>query len=117
MSLILIVEDDDLLRRTYERILKHDYDFISVDSVELAIEVLKIQRADLVLSDCDMGRLSGVDLWQWCRSHRPSLPFMMLSGRGARPVKYKGVYFTKPIMPKALRTAINSLLIEQNQKG
>jgi CheY-like chemotaxis protein len=80
---ILVVDDDALVRGVSMRLLGRAGYKVStaVDGVE-AIEWLKSadNKADLVLLDLAMPRLSGVDTMLEIRKLRPGLPIVLCSG-------------------------------------
>ena len=81
---ILLVEDEPALLSTLATFLRlKGIEAIETESGEAAIEVLESgQRVDLVLSDIEMpGLINGVDLAQWIRANRPTLPVVLTSGR------------------------------------
>ena len=63
MARILIAEDDDLTRELLVRALKRDqYELVQTSDGAEAIARLKAERFDLVLSDVQMSRASGMEL-------------------------------------------------------
>ena len=72
---LLIVDDDEELRLILSsRLQKHKFITIEAESGEQAIEKLKTEKIDLVLSDLRMGEISGIDLLRWTKEHKP-MPF------------------------------------------
>ena len=63
MSRILLVDDDaSLLKLMSMRLRSQGYEVDAVDSAEGALDRLRQQRADLVLSDLRMGGMDGLAL-------------------------------------------------------
>ncbi len=83
LAKILLVEDQDDVRKTIEEILRrigHD-----VSSVSSGLEGLDTIREnptgyDLILTDHNMPKMTGLELAQQVHLDLPSLPFIMLSG-------------------------------------
>lgn len=79
---VLLVEDQDSLRRSLERgLLLHSYEVIAVSTVEDAKAALLRERIDLLLSDVTLhGAGAGFGLAIWARALRPGLPMLLISG-------------------------------------
>ena len=90
MKRILIVEDDEVIRELMRKNLESEgYRCIEAENGAAAIEWLTQNQADVVVSDCHMPILGGLELLDWLVEHRTSqLPtFIMISGNfpeGAR---------------------------------
>ena len=83
MKRILLVEDDEVIRELMRRILETDgYICMEVEDGAAAIEWLKQNQADVVVSDCHMPKLGGLELFDWLvENHYSRLPvFIMISG-------------------------------------
>jgi CheY-like chemotaxis protein len=82
-SLILVVEDEDLVRQSTADFLRmSDFGVVEATTADAAIELLASGAAvDLVFSDVRMpGRHNGFDLAKWINAHRPHLPVLLTSG-------------------------------------
>ncbi len=77
---ILIIDDDEQIRRLLESLLRDDHDCVVSQSAEEAIEVLKTNRFDLVISDINMGGISGLDLVPFVLREAPDTVVVMISG-------------------------------------
>ena len=83
MTRILLVEDDEVVRVLMKKILEADgYRCIEVEDGAVAIEWLTDNHADVVVSDCHMPNLDGLELLDWLVKHRASRwpVFIMVSG-------------------------------------
>lgn len=70
MSRILLVDDDaSLLKLMSMRLRSQGYEVDTADSAEGALDRLRQQRADLVLSDLRMGAWTD---WRYSSGSRPS---------------------------------------------
>lgn len=79
---ILVVDDDDSVRRLVSRILtKRGYSVLAASDGIEAISVLRA-RADigLVLTDLAMPRMSGSRLAEYLRANEPRVPVLLMSG-------------------------------------
>jgi CheY-like chemotaxis protein len=83
---ILAVDDQPALTEVVTRMLHPDgHAVVSACSGEQALEELKTQSFDVVLSDLAMGYgMSGWDLAAQVREHWPEVRFILMSGWGAR---------------------------------
>jgi PAS domain S-box-containing protein len=80
---VLLVEDNVEVRQvTASRLAELGYSVIDVDGGPAALEILKSDQAvDVVFSDIVMaGGMSGFDVAQWVRTHRPGLKMLLTSG-------------------------------------
>jgi putative nucleotidyltransferase with HDIG domain len=77
---ILLVEDDETLRRLIARTLEtKGYSVVQAEDGEKARDLLMSVAFDLVISDVKMTKLSGLELYKWNRENRP-VPFIFMTG-------------------------------------
>lgn len=118
--LILCIEDEPSLREDIAVDLREaGYAVIAVASAADALDLLRRQRPDLILSDIVMPRMDGHALLAHLRSARPDLddiPFVFLTALSAREQMIAGRragaddYLTKPIDYDLLRAIVSSRL-------
>jgi CheY-like chemotaxis protein len=85
---ILVVDDEALLRELMTALLAAaGYIVANVGSGEEALGRLKKERFDLVVTDNQMRRMSGVELATAIKERSPSLPVVMFSGNPPRKKK------------------------------
>jgi two-component system response regulator FlrC len=85
---ILIVDDDDILRRVHETVLSlAGYGTNSAADGEEALAMLAAGDFDLVLTDGNMPRLDGHGLVRAIRASGNQIPVMMVSGSLASGAK------------------------------
>lgn len=66
---ILVIDDDVLVRKSVEKLLKKEaYEVVSVESAHLAVEEIKKRKFDLVISDIRMPGKNGIDAVKEIRS-------------------------------------------------
>jgi DNA-binding response OmpR family regulator len=121
---VLLVENDLHLRPVVARLMRC-FGFDSVaeagDGKE-ALSQLEGQSVDLILTDCDMPGMDGIDLTRKLRQRGDTTPIIMLSGRDDAKIVAKarraGVsdYIQKPIDAKALSASIDRALGEHRIK-
>ena len=115
---ILLVEDDYEMRGYVQMLLKEDYNIIVAGDGEEALEKLKLNIPDLVLSDVVMSRMDGFEL---CRHIKASddygyLPVLLLTAKSDMDNRKHGIdcgadaYIGKPFDPYYLKSVVASVL-------
>jgi two-component system, cell cycle sensor histidine kinase and response regulator CckA len=115
---ILIVDDDDELRRFMSRILERNgYRIVEADSGERALKVIEEFEGtfDLLVSDVVMGEMSGRDLAVSLQSSDPGLAVLLVSGTADRKILTElnpdsSEFLKKPFKPSDLVDRIHDLL-------
>src|SRR6266545_4210358 len=80
---ILIVEDDEIFLRPLQRTLEvAGYDVVSVASGEEAIDLLKSDDPDLVLTDKRLPGMDGVELVRRLKAEHPHLAMVVMTAYG-----------------------------------
>ena len=119
--LILIVEDDKLMRILYERIFNaepRDLSFHLEESAEGALNYLRENSVDALITDWDLPKVNGIVLMKALRSHpaTKTLPIIVVSGRtgpGYMDIAVKAGasdYFSKPFEIEILLGRLRTLL-------
>ncbi|HWH06291.1 MAG TPA: response regulator [Gaiellaceae bacterium] len=86
MSRILVVDDEQLVRDLTVQVLQRaGYTVVPVATAQGALELLKSERFDLVVTDVVMPGLSGVELLNEIRDRRPDLPVLLITGGSPDP--------------------------------
>jgi diguanylate cyclase (GGDEF)-like protein len=78
---ILVIDDDDQIRRLLLDIFNARYDCCEVNSAEDALLALAKQSFDLVISDINMGGMSGLELVPLVHSISEDSVVLMISGQ------------------------------------
>jgi two-component system response regulator AtoC len=90
--LLLVVEDDESLRRSLELTLSQaGYRIIAVGTAEDALAKLEQQPIELVLSDLMMPGMDGVEFIRRARELRPDSPLVLMSALGNHDFGLKGI--------------------------
>ena len=121
---ILIVEDDIEMNKYLQSIIAGKYNFQAVPNGKKAIEVLKKENIDLIVSDLMMPNIDGFELKKIIQSNSSwkRIPFIMLTARSMDEDKLKGFmlgvddYITKPFNVKELLARIKNLLINKKNR-
>ncbi|MBC7530962.1 MAG: response regulator [Oligoflexus sp.] len=81
---ILIVEDEPmLLEMLVDLSESFGFDVLPASNGQLAIEILKAQKVDIILSDINMPLVSGLQLLIKCRKMNVTAPFVFLTGNSS----------------------------------
>ncbi len=111
---LLIIEDEERMRRLLELVLKQEgYDLLLAASGEEGIKLLSEHPdLDLILTDLQLGKLSGLDVLEEAKKTRPGIPVLIITGYGtvksAVEAMRKGAYdyISKPVDHDELKILI-----------
>jgi signal transduction histidine kinase/CheY-like chemotaxis protein len=115
---VLLVEDDFDLREFLERELSPNFDLRSVEHGEGALEMLRVWKPDLVLSDIVMPGLDGLGLCRILKADPATrgIPFILLTARSQAGDQERGLiagaddYIVKPFDLSQLSRRIENLV-------
>src|SRR2546430_13292724 len=80
---ILIVEDEEKMRRLFDLVLRPEgYRLLQSDSGEAGLKLLEDGGIDLVLTDLQMAKVSGLDVLDHVTRDYPDLPVVIITGHG-----------------------------------
>jgi two-component system, cell cycle sensor histidine kinase and response regulator CckA len=83
---VLLVDDDDLVRRVYERVLANIVDVTPASSGEDALDIIYRGMApDAIVADVSMGGMSGIELYEHLCVVRPDLAARFIAVTGSPP--------------------------------
>lgn len=130
MAKILIVEDEETIRRVLRNILLDENKDFEIDEASDGVEAKGLIDKfdyDLVLCDIKMPKMDGEELLNAVMQEKPTIPFIMISGHGTIEIAVscikKGAfdYISKPPdlgrLLSAVRNALDKKnLIHENQK-
>jgi CheY-like chemotaxis protein len=83
MHTVLVVEDETMVRMPIAEYLRDcGYNVVEASDASEAIAVMRAdEHVSLVFSDVRMpGRMDGLGLAEWFRSHHPGVPVLLTSG-------------------------------------
>jgi len=117
METILIVEDDKELLNLFSTVLKKEgYQVLTAhDGVE-AMDILKTEYVDLIISDIMMPRMDGYEMTKNIRERQLSTPVLMITAKDSFEDMRRGFssgsddYMVKPINVNELLLRVNALL-------
>jgi DNA-binding NtrC family response regulator len=86
MAMILLVDDDESLRRAIGRALRNaGYEVHEAPTGREAMQVLDSAEPDLVLTDINMPEMDGIEVLIAFSRARPLVPIVAMSGGGLLP--------------------------------
>jgi CheY-like chemotaxis protein len=118
VAIILLVEDDDELRKTLaDFIRKMGFRVLTASQGEEALKCFDSEKVDLILSDVQMPNMSGVELAQqiFLKNRMPPPRILLMTGhsdvseQSAKAVGASGLIY-KPCSLKTLQKAIRDLI-------
>mgnify|MGYP000486063731 CR=1 FL=1 len=105
---VLIVDDDERVARALRRVLQSSHDVEIATSGRAAIDRLKKENYDLVLSDIWMPRMNGFELLAWLRNRPGGSRVIVLTSDDTPETLLTAIreqayhYIRKPVDPKEL---------------
>ena len=126
MARIIYAEDDDLMGELVRTTLARDGHLVGlVADGETALRAITLKRPDLVILDCSIPELSGIQVLERMRRTQSlyNMPVLMLTGRRSEKdvslAAYAGAdaYVKKPFDPEYLLFVADSLLEDGRAGG
>lgn len=116
---ILVVDDFSTMRRIIKKILK-DLGFnniVEADDGSTAIDVLKSEKIDFIISDWIMPNTTGLELLRYVRSNQEykDIPFLMVTAEAQKEKVIDAVkakvshYIVKPFTADTLKEKIDKM--------
>lgn len=112
---VMFVDDEEGVRTSWDRFLsERGFDVTTANDGGAAIERLREEPVDVVVSDLKMPGLDGVALLEWLHEEQPETRFILFTGYGnaevERRVKELGAfdYLNKPIYPEELAAVVTA---------
>ena len=113
-SIILVVEDDNIVRMLIVDVLEElEFDVLEADGSEKALEFLndEDQYIDLMMTDVGLPGMDGKELATQARMLRPELPVLFASGYAENIDAPAGMHVIgKPFSIDQLRDKVKSIL-------
>lgn len=114
---ILVADDEANLRRVLEaQLTREGYEVHLAEDGERALEILRENHVDLVISDLRMPKLGGMDLLRAVAAERPTLPVVLITAHGSVETAVEALrggafdYITKPFDQDELRGVVRKAL-------
>lgn len=112
-GVVLVCDDDPLVRRTVERLIRHaGFSVASADSAATALQRLEQGGVDLLVTDVQMPDRSGVELARIALAQQPDLGVILISGYSSTLTlnELPGRLIAKPFDPEVLITAVREVM-------
>jgi two-component system chemotaxis response regulator CheY len=116
---IMVVDDFSTMRRIIKNILRQmGYEnILEADDGSTALEKLKAEKVDFIISDWNMPQVSGIELLKAVRTSDDwkDTPFLMVTAEGQKEHVIEAVknrvnnYIIKPFTPDTLMEKINKI--------
>ena len=111
---LLIVEDEERMRRLFELVLKPaGYQLLMARSGDEAIRLLHDHDSlDMVITDLQLGSVSGMDVLEAARQQLPDVPVLIVTGYGTVKSAVEAMqkaaydYISKPVDNEELKIVI-----------
>ncbi len=114
---ILLIDDDDSLRRVAEYNLREEgYDVVTAAAGAEGLQLFRDRSIDLVLTDIRMPEMDGLDLLARLKAIQPDLPVVLLTAHGTISSAVEAMklgafdYLTKPFDRDRLRATVRKAL-------
>lgn len=130
MYKLIIVDDDELIRKGLERVIKwHQLGFLvegTFSNADAALEYIKKEPVDVILTDIKMPEMSGLELIGQAKNHQKSIKSVIISGYSEFELAKKALllkvedYLLKPLGEEEIEAAFKKLkedLDRENAKG
>lgn len=125
---ILIIDDERLIRESLFEILRIEgYHVYMASSAEEALELLRDQKVDVILTDLRLPNMSGMEFLEEVKAFSPDTEVILITGYGsienAVEAMKKGAYHyvTKPINDEEVKSFIGKIIahkgiVEENRR-
>ncbi|GAB6012984.1 hybrid sensor histidine kinase/response regulator transcription factor [Viscerimonas tarda] len=122
-QLILVVEDDEDLRRFITTMLHPHYNVLEAPDGKVGYDLAIKKNPDFIVSDIMMPEIDGVELLRRIRANgiTSHIPFILLTAKSNMESKIDGLeygaddYITKPFSVKYLRARIDNIILQRQR--
>lgn len=120
-KIVLIVEDEKDVRVFLKELLIDKYNVLTANNGAEALELMKKEMPDLIISDLMMPEMDGMELCKKIRNNNLTchIPFIMLTSKNSVIHSIEGLesgansYIPKPFHPDYLQVKVQNLLEEK----
>jgi two-component system KDP operon response regulator KdpE len=124
VSTILVIEDDESVRRFLRTVLGgHDHVVVEAGTIALGVEQLSLVRPDVVLLDLGLPDGDGIAVLRALPPGQPRVPVIVLSARGREADKVVALdsgaddYLTKPFGASELLARMRAVMRRSSSAG
>src|SRR5690606_547027 len=90
---VLVVDDEYGPRKALRMLLKEEYDVHIADGAEPALEILRTEPIELVITDVRMPKVTGVDLLREVKEINADIQVIIITGYGQLETAMKAVEY------------------------
>ena len=117
---VLLVDDEPQIRKLLANLLSRDqsYHVITASSGEEALDLSRnrSEKIDILITDIDMGKMSGIELYRHIREERPETEVLFISAMAHRIGESLPV-LQKPFMPQQFVAKVAEVLSMSESGG
>ena len=120
MAKILLIDDEEIIRRRLKNILTVDgYEVSVAENGEVGLEVFKKENPEIVVVDIKMPGMDGIEVLKQAKELSPQTEVIIITGHGVTESAVQALrlgaydYISKPINIDELEIAINRALEKQ----
>lgn len=120
MSTILIVDDKSSMRKVLRRVLEEDqHSLLEAENGEEALETIKRQHVDMLITDLKMPRMDGMQLIRLIREIDQEILILVMTAYGTVETAVEAMklgaydYLTKPFSTEQVRLIVRKALDRQ----
>lgn len=122
ISILIIDDAKDTLIILEKALTKQGFKTYTSEKVIEAIDIIKKNNIDIVISDINMPEISGLDFLFWIQENSPKIKVILITSLPFEEIqdfvtKNSIIYFEKPVKPKELINYINENLLNKNFYG
>lgn len=116
---ILVVEDEEMYRRTFQDFLSPMYTVSTAQTGQEALELASSQHFDIVLLDVFLPDVSGPDIMPQLFSHHPQVQIIIVTAFEFLDIAVNSLksgacdYINKPFLKEQIMSAVHTALIRQ----
>jgi response regulator RpfG family c-di-GMP phosphodiesterase len=116
--IIAIVEDESSLLKVMENVLKKEYELLLCQNGDQAINLIKIRKPDLIISDVTMPIMNGFELKHELNKidYLKKIPFVLITALFEQDIRFKldeldiKITLNKPIKIRELTDLVKNIL-------
>jgi len=117
---VLVVDDDPVVARSFERVLKgKGYAVITARDGEEALRKLNNEEYDTVFTDIRMPGMSGLEVAERVKARQPWLPVVIVTGYGSEENETRATaagvsgFLRKPLSPEMIEDSAEKAFLEK----
>ncbi|WP_061248938.1 hybrid sensor histidine kinase/response regulator [Leptospira alstonii] len=120
---VLVIDDESEIRTVLERVISREgYRVLSAKDSDSALEIIRNQKIDVVISDIVMNGKNGIEVTKEIRKINENIPVILMTGNPDLTTAEEAVrnrafdYISKPIRRKSILEVIEKAKIEKETR-